>query len=111
VLTEIQEQLETCHTFTFNVAFITEDGIAMLKTQLADLSRKGVHGRLIISPYLDFNEPDVLRGLLKFDNIEVRMTKKREEHVCEGILLREGARKCCHCRKFKFNRSSLEIKL
>lgn len=42
VLTEIQEQLETCRTFTFNVAFITEDGIAMLKTQLADLSRKDV---------------------------------------------------------------------
>lgn len=78
VLTEIQEQLETCHTFTFNVAFITEDGIAMLKTQLADLSRKGVRGRLIISPYLDFNDPDVLRGLLKFDNIEVRMTKKEK---------------------------------
>lgn len=78
VLTEIQTQFERCKSFFFNVAFISEAGIAMIKSQLFDLKTKGVQGRLLISPYLDFNDPKALYELLKFENVEVRMTDKEQ---------------------------------
>lgn len=74
VLTELQNQFERCESFFFNVAFISEAGIAMLKSHLHDLALKGIRGRLLISPYLDFNDPNALYELLKLTNVDVRMT-------------------------------------
>lgn len=74
VLTEVQTQFEQCESFFFNVAFISQAGIGMLKSHLHDLALRGVKGRLLISPYLDFNDPDALYELLKLDNVDVRMT-------------------------------------
>ncbi len=79
VLTELQNQLEQCKSFFFNVAFITEAGIAMLKSYLYDLALAGVKGRLLISPYLDFNEPSALYELLKLKNVDVRMTDQTQD--------------------------------
>lgn len=74
VLTDIQEELQKSVAFYFSVAFVTKSGIAMIKSQLSDLSDKNVHGKILISPYLDFNDPDAMRELLKLKNVEVRMT-------------------------------------
>lgn len=74
VLTDIQEELEKCQMFHFNVAFVTQAGIKMLKPQLLDLANRGGHGRLLISPYLGFNDPQALRELLTLKNVEVRIT-------------------------------------
>lgn len=76
ILTDIQESLSQCNFFAFNVAFITQAGIAMLKTQFSDLADKNVMGRMIISPYLSFNDPLAMRELLKLKNVEVRIADK-----------------------------------
>lgn len=73
VLTEIQNELMKCHSFSISVAFLTQAGIAMIKAQLADFIERGGKGRILISPYLGFNDPIAMKELLKLDNVEVRL--------------------------------------
>ena len=77
VLTDLQEELSKCTAFYFSVAFVTKNGIAMIKSQLSDLMDKKVPGKILISPYLDFNDPDAMRELLKLKNVEVRLTPEK----------------------------------
>ena len=51
--------------FCISVAFITESGLASLKSHFYDLSKKGVKGRIITSNYLGFNSPKMFEELLK----------------------------------------------
>ncbi len=80
VLHEIIEELTTCRSFMFIVAFVTESGLATLKAQLLDLKRKGIKGRLLTSTYLNFNHPKVFRELLKIENLEVRLSDLQGFH-------------------------------
>ena len=77
VLTDLQKELSKCAAFYFSVAFVTKNGIAMIKSQLSDLMDKKVPGKILISPYLDFNDPDAMRELLKLKNVEVRLTPEK----------------------------------
>jgi HKD family nuclease len=45
VLTSLTDELKTCRTFMFSVAFVTESGLATLKSHLLDLHEKGVEGK------------------------------------------------------------------
>ncbi|MFH6655919.1 DUF3427 domain-containing protein [Streptococcus suis] len=74
VLNDIQEELSKAKSFAFSVAFITQSGLALIKSQLSDLADEGVRGRILISPYLDFNDPIVMKELLKLKNVQVRIT-------------------------------------
>ena len=73
VLKDIQEELSKCQAFYISVAFITQSGIALIKSQLSDLMDKGIKGKILISPYLDFNDPVAMQELLKLKNVEVRL--------------------------------------
>lgn len=77
VLNEIQNELKKAQSFCINVAFVTTAGIGMLKTQLADFSSRGGSGKILVSPYLGFNDPAALYELLKLENIEVKMTAEK----------------------------------
>lgn len=88
MLNVLQEELETCQAFFFSVAFLTQDGLAALKTQLADLNRKGVKGRVLTSVYLAFNQPEVFEDLLKIPNIEVKISSKKGFHS-KGYLFKQ----------------------
>ncbi|NLY80785.1 MAG: DEAD/DEAH box helicase family protein, partial [Lysinibacillus sp.] len=81
VLTTLLQELKTCNTFYFSVAFITEGGLATLKTMLYDLKRKGIKGRILTSTFLNFNQPKMFKELLKLDNVEVRITSKKGFHA------------------------------
>ncbi|ESR08747.1 DEAD/DEAH box helicase family protein, partial [Streptococcus iniae] len=74
VLTDIQQELTRSTSFYFSVAFVTQSGIALIKSQLADLAQKNVTGKILISPYLDFNDPLAMKELLKLKNVEVRVS-------------------------------------
>lgn len=74
VLSTLVQELAHCKSFIFSVAFITESGLATLKSYLYDLKLKGVKGRILTSTYLSFNKPKVFKELLKLDNVEVRLT-------------------------------------
>lgn len=80
VLTSLLEELDHCQSFIFSVAFITESGLATLKSHFLDLKRKGIHGRILTSTFLNFNKPKVFRELMKITNVEVRLTNLEGFH-------------------------------
>lgn len=88
LLNVLHEEMETCTSFFFSVAFLTQDGLASLKTQLHDLKKRGVKGRILTSVYLAFNHPDVFKDLLTIPNVEVRISKKDGFHS-KGYLFKQ----------------------
>ncbi|WP_312098857.1 DEAD/DEAH box helicase [Niallia sp.] len=81
VLSTLLQELKTCKTFTFSVAFITEGGLATLKTMLYDIKQKGIKGRILTSTFLNFNQPKMFKELLKLENVEVRLTSEKGFHA------------------------------
>ena len=82
-----RDELENCKEFAFSVAFITRGGISLLANTLETLREKGVRGRVVTSNYLNFNEPDALRFLLSFPNIDVRIIDNQNMHA-KGFIFR-----------------------
>ncbi|ANU09686.1 NgoFVII family restriction endonuclease [Planococcus antarcticus DSM 14505] len=80
VLNSITEELGSCQSFLFSVAFVTESGLATLKTHLSDLDRKGIKGRILTSTFLNFNQPKVFKELMKINNVEVRLSSMKGFH-------------------------------
>lgn len=81
VLADIEQELEGCETFWFSVAFVTKSGLIVLKDTLKKLEDKGIKGKILTTDYLEFNEPDALRELLDFKNIEVRIFTEEHFHT------------------------------
>ncbi|WP_127759350.1 DUF3427 domain-containing protein [Peribacillus asahii] len=80
VLTSLLEELDNSESFIFSVAFITESGLATLKSHFLDLKQKGIKGRILTSTFLYFNQPKVFRELMKIKNVEVRLTNVKGFH-------------------------------
>lgn len=81
VLSPMLDALESCDSFMISVAFITEGGIASLKTVLNELNLRGVRGKIITSTYLNFNKPKVFKELLKIPNLDVHITDQTGFHA------------------------------
>lgn len=90
VLFSLLEEIEYCDSFIFSVAFITESGLATLKSYLFDLKRKGIKGRILTSTFLNFNQPKVFKELLKITNVEVRLTDVEGFHSKGYIFHHSG---------------------
>lgn len=73
LLSVIKEQLSTCSSFDFCVAFVADGGLQILVEAFQELKRRGIKGRLLTSTYLNFNSPDAFHKLLEYDNMEVRV--------------------------------------
>ncbi|WP_368131172.1 DUF3427 domain-containing protein [Collinsella aerofaciens] len=73
LLSVIKEQLSTCSSFDFCVAFVADGGLQILVEAFQELKQRGIKGRLLTSTYLNFNSPDAFRKLLEYDNFEVRV--------------------------------------
>lgn len=81
VLSTIVQELKKCSSFSISVAFITESGLASLKSYLYDLNQKGIKGKILTSNYLGFNSPKMYYELLKLENVEVRLTDVEGFHA------------------------------
>lgn len=86
----LQHELSSAQSFFFSIAFVTPGGLNTIKTQLSDLNRRGVKGKLITSNYLAFNHPNTFRDLLKIPNLEVRISEKAGFHS-KGYFFDHGA--------------------
>ncbi len=73
LLSVIEEQLSTCSSFDFCVAFVADGGLQILVEAFQELKQRNIKGRLLTSTYLNFNSPDAFRKLLEYSNIEVRV--------------------------------------
>lgn len=88
VLTTIQEELNNCKEFWFSVAFITKSGVASLINTFVELEAKGIQGKILVSQYLNFTQPEALKTLLKFKNIESKIAVCGDFHA-KGYLFKK----------------------
>ncbi len=79
-LSTIISNLEKCENFWFSVAFLSKSGVAVLQNTLQKLDKKNIKGKILVSQYLNFTQPEALKTLLKFKNIEIRMVSNIDYH-------------------------------
>lgn len=89
VLTTIERELKVCDEFWFSVAFVTTSGLATLMSTLLELEERGIKGKILASQYLNFTQPEALRRLLQFKNIELRIVTDGDFHS-KGYLFKKG---------------------
>lgn len=89
VLTTIDRELRKCDSFWFSVAFLTTSGIAILINTLEELEQRGVKGKILVSQYLNFTQPEALLKLLQFRNIELKIAIDGNFHS-KGYLFKHG---------------------
>lgn len=89
VLTTIDKELRSCDEFWFSVAFVTKSGVAVLLNLLKELELKKINGKILVSQYQNFTQPEALRTLLKLTNIDVRIVVKGDFHA-KGYLFKKG---------------------
>ena len=80
VLSTILDELRTCESFFLSVAFITSGGVASLFGTLLDLGSKGIKGKILVSEYLNFTEPEALRKILQLTNVELKIARNSDFH-------------------------------
>jgi superfamily II DNA or RNA helicase/HKD family nuclease len=88
VLTSIKHSLTKCDEFWFSTAFITSSGVSTLINILQELKERGVKGRILTSQYLNFTQPEALRKLLKFENLDLRIVTTGNFHS-KGYLFKK----------------------
>jgi superfamily II DNA or RNA helicase len=80
VLSTLLQELTFCEEFYISVAFVTTSGIAVLLNTLLELEQKGIKGKVLVSQYLNFTQPEALKKLLNFQNIELKISTKNNSH-------------------------------
>ena len=88
ILSSLLWELQTCESFFISVAFLTTGGVASIINVLNELEQKGVQGKIVVSQYLNFTQPEALRKLLKFKNIELKIATNVDAHS-KGYLFRK----------------------
>ena len=73
VITSIEDELLSCEEFAISVAFITKGGITPLLQTLRELEQRNIPGKVLTTDYLTFSDPEALRMLANFTNIELKM--------------------------------------
>ncbi len=85
----IVNNLKCCDEFMFSVAFVTKGGVALLKTVLLELEEKNIPGKIVCGDYLGFTDPEALKELNNFNNIEVRLNINSNMHE-KGYYFKKG---------------------
>jgi superfamily II DNA or RNA helicase/HKD family nuclease len=80
VLTTILNELENCNQFYISVAFVTTSGVATIINKLKELENRGIKGEILVSQYLNFTQPEALKRLLQFKNIDLRIATTGNAH-------------------------------
>jgi superfamily II DNA or RNA helicase/HKD family nuclease len=89
VLSSIIAELNSCEEFWFSVAFLTNGGLQSLLNTFKELQNKKIKGKILVSQYLNFTQPEALKRLLKFNNIELRINTNDNFHS-KGYLFKKG---------------------
>ncbi len=79
VLNYLKEELSSCDEFFISVSFIRDSGIKQIIQDLDNLSERCVKGRILTTDYLYFTQPEALKTLMEYPNIEVRMYKVKDK--------------------------------
>lgn len=81
VLTTILHELENCNQFYISAAFVTTSGVATIINKLKELENRNISGQILVSQYLNFTQPEALKRLLQFKNIDLRIATTGNAHA------------------------------
>ena len=81
VLSTIIHELENCNEFFISVAFVTTSGVATIINKLKELENRNKRGKILVSQYLNFTQPEALRRLAQFKNITLRIATTGNAHA------------------------------
>lgn len=81
VLSTILHELENCNQFFMSVAFVTTSGVAVIINKLKELEDRGIKGEILVSQYLNFTQPEALKRLVQFKNIDLRIAISGNAHT------------------------------
>ncbi len=90
VLSTLINEFANCTEFNISVAFVTTSGIAVLLESLLLLEKRNIKGKVLVSQYLNFTQPEALKKLRHFKNIELRISIKDNTHSKGYIFKRDG---------------------
>lgn len=80
ILSSIIYELENCNQFFISVAFVTTSGVATIINKLQELEKRGINGEILVSQYLNFTQPEALKRLMQFSNIDLRIATRGNAH-------------------------------
>jgi superfamily II DNA or RNA helicase/HKD family nuclease len=72
------------------VAFVTKSGVISILNQLIDLEDRGIRGKVLVSQYQNFSQPEALRTLLALKNIELKISNRGAFHAKSYIFSKSG---------------------
>ena len=81
VLTSLLQELDNCNHFYISVAFVTTSGVATIINKLKELESRGIKGEILVSQYLNFTQPEALKRLVQFKNIDLRIATSGNAHA------------------------------
>ena len=90
VLSTILHELENCNQFFISVAFVTTSGVAVIINKLKELENLEIRGKILVSQYLNFTQPEALKRLLQFKNIDLRIATTGNAHTKGYIFKNKG---------------------
>ncbi|WOO86490.1 DUF3427 domain-containing protein [Mollicutes bacterium LVI A0039] len=90
-ITYLENNLFTCTEFLISVAFVTKSGVALLKPLLQYLEENNIKGKIVSGDYLGFTEPNALRELDSFTNVEVKLNFSNNLHS-KGYFFKQNDR-------------------
>ncbi len=102
----LRQELMSCTSFTWAVAFISENMLVPFKVVMSELAKKGISGTLITGTYLGFNSPKVFRELMKIPNLKVRLSEEAGFHA-KGYLFKHDDYQTILIGSANFTRSAL----
>lgn len=88
VLSTLLQEFDTCDSFRISVAFVTTSGIAVLMNSLLTLEKRNIKGKILVSQYLNFTQPEALKKLKTFKNIELKISTTNNTH-CKGYIFKK----------------------
>lgn len=89
VLSSILHELENCNQFYISVAFVTTSGVATIINKLKELESREIKGQILVSQYLNFTQPEALKRLLQFKNIDLRIATTGNAHA-KGYIFKNN---------------------
>ena len=89
ILSTIIHELENCNQFFISVAFVTTSGVATIINKLNEIEKKGIKGEILVSQYLNFTQPEALKRLSQFKNIDLRIATTGNAHAKGYIFKNE----------------------
>ncbi len=81
VLSTILNEFDKCNQFFISVAFVTTSGVASIINKLIELEDREIKGKILVSQYLNFTQPEALKRLLQFKNIDLRIATEGNAHT------------------------------